>query len=286
MILPAIVFLPLIFALFQERLQSVLRMLVARRPVLVFGGPAVLCAAFYAIAAVAGALTLPLAVAMFAYALIPALLVFPRRPVLDFAAIGALWLPLEFALGKNLVPRPTQGLLHAAAYGVAVTLALWLFLIYRSLPGMKYRFPSGGRDFAIPVAAWAMLAVILIPLALRLRFMAPFHIPAALSIQFVATRFAVIFAATALPEEILFRSLIQNRLTQILGDRVCVVALASVIFGAAHLNNGPGRLPNWRYMILATIAGFAYGLVFKKSSSVCSSAILHAMVNTTRHVFF
>jgi hypothetical protein len=34
------------------------------------------------------------------------------------------------------------------------------------------------------------------------------------------------------------------------------------------------------------IAGFAYGKVFQKSSSVFSSAILHALINTSKHVFF
>ncbi len=37
---------------------------------------------------------------------------------------------------------------------------------------------------------------------------------------------------------------------------------------------------------MATIAGFAYGKVFQKSSSVFSSAILHALINTSKHVFF
>ena len=62
--------------------------------------------------------------------------------------------------------------------------------------------------------------------------------------------------------------------------------MASFIFGCAHLNNGPQPLPNWRYMILATIAGFAYGKVFQRSSSVWGSATLHAMVDWTKHLFF
>ena len=45
-------------------------------------------------------------------------------------------------------------------------------------------------------------------------------------------------------------------------------------------------MPNWRYMILATIAGVAYGKVFQRSSTVLSSAALHAMVDWTKHFFF
>ncbi len=102
----------------------------------------------------------------------------------------------------------------------------------------------------------------------------------------MAAAAGVIFAGTALPEEILFRSLIQNLLMLRLGATPRTLLAASIIFGAAHLDNGPQPLPNWRYMILATIAGVAYGRVFQKSSSVVSSALLHTMVDWTKHFFF
>jgi membrane protease YdiL (CAAX protease family) len=46
------------------------------------------------------------------------------------------------------------------------------------------------------------------------------------------------------------------------------------------------RSPNWRYMILASIAGVAYGLVFRKSSTVLSSAALHMLVDWSKHFLF
>jgi membrane protease YdiL (CAAX protease family) len=70
------------------------------------------------------------------------------------------------------------------------------------------------------------------------------------------------------------------------GSGMRVLFVAAVIFGAAHLDNGPQALPNWRYMILATIAGFAYGKVFQKSSTVISSALFHMLVDWTKHFFF
>jgi membrane protease YdiL (CAAX protease family) len=39
-------------------------------------------------------------------------------------------------------------------------------------------------------------------------------------------------------------------------------------------------------MILATIAGVAYGVVFRRASSVVSSAALHMMVDWTKHFVF
>ncbi len=99
-------------------------------------------------------------------------------------------------------------------------------------------------------------------------------------------RFLVILAATALPEEILFRGLIQNCIAQRFGAGTETLLVSALIFGCAHLDNGPGPLPNWRYMILATIAGLAYGKVFEKSSSIFASAGLHALVDTVKHVCF
>jgi membrane protease YdiL (CAAX protease family) len=98
--------------------------------------------------------------------------------------------------------------------------------------------------------------------------------------------YLVILAGTALPEEILFRAMIQNCLMQRLGSGVGTLFLAAVIFGAAHLDNGPQPLPNWRYMIMASIAGFVYGAVFQRSASVFASAFLHALTDGTKHWFF
>ena len=256
----------------------------------IFIAPVVLSAIFCLVIRSYGIHSAEPIVLIFAYTLAPTILAYSQRarPVTwtDFAIILLLWLPLEFAVGARSIPKPLQGFVHSVAYGIAILLALWLFLIVRELPGMKYNPPRGARDFLTPLIGYAVVAPILIVLGLRLSFIQPFHIPPRLSAGFLATRFLVILAATALPEEILFRSLLQNAITQKLWFRNASLLLASVIFGCAHLNNGPGPDLNWRYAIMAAIAGFAYGKVFQKSSSVLSSAILHALINTSKHVFF
>jgi membrane protease YdiL (CAAX protease family) len=172
------------------------------------------------------------------------------------------------------------------AYGIALTLALVLFLAFRGMKGMKYNLPSRVMDFIDPLIAFAIVAPILIGLGIALAFIPWFHMPRNLSATGLAKTFGIIFVATALPEEILFRSLIQNWLMQKFGSTTAVLVVASLIFGCAHLNNGPQAFPNWRYMILATIAGFAYGKVFQRASSATASMALHALVDATKHVFF
>ena len=62
-----------------------------------------------------------------------------------------LWLPLEFSAGANLIPRPAQGFLHSVAYGIAILLALVLFWVFRSVPGLKFNLPRDARDYWLPL---------------------------------------------------------------------------------------------------------------------------------------
>jgi membrane protease YdiL (CAAX protease family) len=277
-------FLCAILALLCPSLQAVLQRWVQVSRARVLAAPLILTAIFcgllrgYHVHGIA-----PIAL-ITAYTFVPALVTCFQRT--NFVVILILWLPLEFAAGASVIPKPLQGFFHTVAYGIAILLALWLFLIFRRLPGMKYNLPRGLRDWIAPLIGYGIVAPLLIPIGLWLGFIQPFHVPPALSPGFVLSRFLIIFAATALPEEILFRSLIQNSIMLKLGFTNRSLLLAAVIFGLAHLNNGPGPLPNWRYAIMATIAGFAYGKVFQKSSSVFSSAILHSLINTSKHIFF
>jgi membrane protease YdiL (CAAX protease family) len=273
-----------IFALLSASLQGVLRRYVRARRVRVFAGPAALSALFCALLWVYGATSAALVALIVLYTFAPTLLAYTQRT--NFPIILMLWLPIEFAVGASSIPKELQGFFHTVAYGIAILLALWIFLIFRELPGMKYNLPRGARDLMTPLIGYVLVAPILIPIGLWLSFIQPFHVPAQLSVGLVLRTFLIILVATAFPEEILFRALIQNSIMQKLGFTNKALLVAAVIFGCAHLNNGPGPLPNWRYAIMATIAGFAYGKVFQKSSSVFSSAILHALINTSKHVFF
>ncbi|MBI2063666.1 MAG: CPBP family intramembrane metalloprotease [Candidatus Yanofskybacteria bacterium] len=205
---------------------------------------------------------------------------------IEFLVMLCLWLPIEYAMWNGWLSAHFHHLAHIIASGTAVILALCLFLLFRGMTGMKYNLPRGHRDFILPFYGLLAAAAILIPFGLMLGFIGPFRIPADLSFIKTAKIFGGIIIGIALPEEILFRGLIQNWLMQKFGASNMTIFAAALIFGLAHLNNGPQALPNWRYMFVATVAGFIYGKVFQKSSSIFSSAGLHASVNTIRHLFF
>ena len=283
-----------VVAFFLPAVQNCVRGALHARPAAIWAVPFLLAAIFSGAAVLAGAFSLSLAVLVLGYAAAPGVCAwvggagFIERPAaLDFAAILLLWLPLEFAAGARLVPRPAQGFLHSVGYAIAILLGLVLFTGFRSFSGMKYSLPRRRSDFGLPVAAFAITAPVLMVAGIAIGFIPMPHWPgAAATGGRMAGAFGVILVGTALPEEILFRSLIQNLIMLRFGASWRTLLAASLIFGCAHLDNGPQPLPNWRYMILATIAGVAYGKVFQRSSTVLSSTALHAMVDWTKHFFF
>jgi membrane protease YdiL (CAAX protease family) len=286
------VFLAIILAFLVPPVPWAVKSKLRGNPALLFGVPGLLIAAFCSVAWRLEALSLPLVLLIVAYTLVPTVIIFLQgadagaATWLDLIVILVLWLPVELNVGARWIPKHAQGFLHTAAYGVALTLALVLFLGFRGMKGMKYNLPHRAMDLIDPFIAFAIVAPILIILGLVLSFIPWFHMPGNLSATGAAKTFGLIFVATALPEEILFRALMQNWLMQKFGSTTVVLIVASVIFGCAHLNNGPQPLPNWRYMILATIAGFAYGKVFQRASSALASMTLHGLVDATKHLFF
>ena len=279
-------FLAILLGMFVPAVRAGLGRWFRGGPRRIFLVPAALTALFAVVLAASGARSLPFLLLVAAYTFVPAALVYRARPWLDLVAIFALWLPVEFTLGKQLLPQSAWGMANITARGTAVAVALFLFLVFRDYQGMKYQAPRQATDFAYPSIGFATAAPVLIALGLALGFLGPFRMPA----PFRAGAFGLLFLKTlvgvAIPEELLFRGLLQNWLMQKFGSSYKSLLAAALIFGAAHLNNPPGPLPNWRYMILASIAGLIYGRVFWKSSSLLSSAALHALVNSLRHTFF
>jgi membrane protease YdiL (CAAX protease family) len=87
----------------------------------------------------------------------------------------------------------------------------------------------------------------------------------------------LIFFFTAVPEELFFRAWVQNLLERRVGRRAALV-LASILFGLSHFNKRSARF-NWRYVLLATIAGVFYGRAWRENRRVPASTITHASVD-------
>lgn len=200
----------------------------------------------------------------------------------DYAALLCIWLPAEFHFLQQLFLYPAAGLSHPLWAAFAVTAALIAFLLVRRLEGVGYTLAWGrGWSFIIGINFLLFIAAA-VPLGRAIGFIAfrpqVSRLPA---LPLVAVGMLIF---TAWPEEFLFRGLIQNLLSKTIGSDRLALFVAAAIFGLAHLNNGV--FPNWRYALLATLAGLAYGQTWRQTGSIFASAIVHALVNVSWYALF
>ncbi|HEY4742218.1 MAG TPA: type II CAAX endopeptidase family protein [Candidatus Acidoferrales bacterium] len=200
---------------------------------------------------------------------------------LDYVAVLLIWLPVEFRWMYKLLPYP-QPLTHTLTILLAVNVALAAFLFTRQLSGIGYAV-VWRRGFAMAVAFnFLVFIAIAIPLGEVLGFL--HFAPSLTRGRSVPLAIIGILFFTAWPEELLFRGLLQNLLARSLQNEWAGLIAASLVFGASHLNNG--GFPNWRYGILATIAGIFYGRAWLKTGSLLPGAIVHALVDILWHLLF
>jgi membrane protease YdiL (CAAX protease family) len=244
----------------------------ALRPSLLklLAAPLAITAAIGVYSLVAGLPVAPRVAAFAAYLTLPVVLVcvrgrLPPAPARVLAAAVTLWLPIEFDLLPPLRLPPPDG--FRAAPLAALTNGLYLFLIACPLDQIGYTFRLSRRDVLIALLATAAFAVIGIPIGLGTGFL-EWH--PRLGWVTVVLAPVAIYLATAVPEEFLFRGLIQNALERAIGR--AGLPVAAIIFGLAHL-------PDVRYVLLATLAGIAYGWVYARTRRVTAGAITHALVD-------
>jgi uncharacterized protein len=223
-----------------------------------------------------------------AYTLAPALLLFTvsgensaAAVWQDYLAVLLIWIPVELRWLYELFPYPPP-LRHILTILLALNTGLVAFLLVRKLDGIGYTV-QWKRGFARIVGVnLFILAVIAIPIGLALGFLK--FDPSLARLRALPLMAVGILFFTAWPEEFLFRGVLQNLLGRTLRSPWAGLFAASVIFGLSHLNNG--GFPNWRYAIMATIAGVFYGRAWMKSGSLFAPALVHALVDVLWHVLF
>jgi membrane protease YdiL (CAAX protease family) len=207
-----------------------------------------------------------------------------RQLWLEPLVILWIWLPLEFGIVRRLLLTGRGGDLHYALTQIlALDTAIIAFAVWSRTPDIGYRFETNRSTLTAGLKNFLAFAAIAIPLGLAIGFIAFSFGLSKLAIA--PLQFIGIFLFTALPEEFLFRGLIQNWLQRATGGRTASLLIASVIFGASHLNNGP-PIPNYRYFLLATIAGIFYGRAWQRTGSLMASGLTHALVDTFWSMLF
>jgi membrane protease YdiL (CAAX protease family) len=160
-----------------------------------------------------------------------------------------------------------------------VDAGLYAFLAIRRLSGTGFDFRPHWSDWKSGLRELVFFAPVVLGLGLALGFIHPHaNVPA---LGKAALTWAGIFVFVAVPEELFFRAWVQNLLERRVGRQPALV-IASVLFGLSHFNK---RLDvstvhfNWRYVLLAMVAGIFYGRAWRDRRRVPASTITHTCVD-------
>jgi CAAX protease family protein len=153
---------------------------------------------------------------------------------------------------------------------------IWGFLVIRRLDGVGFDLRLRLRDLGIGLRELIFYTPIAISLGLGLGFL---HLhPPAPWLSRLPWAFLFTFLFIAVPEELFFRGWLQNLLERRIG-RYRALFLTAALFGLAHFNKRAVHF-NWRYVLLAALAGIFYGRAWRQQRRVGASAITHACVDT------
>jgi hypothetical protein len=200
----------------------------------------------------------------------------------DLAVVFAVWLPLEFRWLDRSFPWPEGGSGRILGGLLGLDLLLFLVLVARRYDGMGYSIRLRRGDVVAGFLAWATFIVVGIPAGLLTGFVGPPHRPPGLLA--VPLALVTIFLFTGLQEEALFRGVFQSFLKRRMGRPIPALLIASALFGIVHWNNTPKH--DWRYVLMATLAGLAYGVAYSVTGRVAAAAVAHTLVDATWVLLF
>ncbi|MFB3815263.1 MAG: type II CAAX prenyl endopeptidase Rce1 family protein [Terriglobales bacterium] len=202
----------------------------------------------------------------------------------DIAVLAVAGVPVQFGMLRGAWPERGLGFMPKLLLMDAL---LYAFLVIRKLPDVGYDLRPRRRDLAVGLREWALFAPIGTAVGLGVHFIT-FH-PHLPSAGAVGGTWFVTFSFIAIPEEFFFRGVLQNLVERRFerrggNGRWQALLVAGAIFGLFHFNK---PLPfNWRYVLLATIAGVFYGRAWGDRRRLFSAGITHATVDTVWSVWF
>ena len=163
-----------------------------------------------------------------------------------------------------------------------VDAGLYGFLGIRKLSGTGFNFHFRWTDWKTGLRELVFFAPLVIGIGWAIGFIHPHRNIPPLGRTLIS--WVGIFVFVAVLEELFFRAWVQNLLERRVGRRAALV-IASVLFGLSHFNKRSAHF-NWRYVLLATIAGIFYGRAWREQRRVPASAITHTFVDWLWYLWF
>jgi hypothetical protein len=191
--------------------------------------------------------------------------------VIIVAAYFLLWLRIAW-------PSPALALFPKL---FLADMTLYCFFVIRRIEGANYSLVPTKSALRIGLREWLFYFPVALALGEATGFI-HFH-PAFPHLGTVLTSILVTFLLVAIPEELFFRAILQNLLETRLGRTAAILATAA-LFGLSHFNHGAAF--NWRYVLLASIAGIFYGRAWRADRQIFASIVTHTAVDVAWSLWF
>jgi membrane protease YdiL (CAAX protease family) len=207
----------------------------------------------------------------------------PTADVLFLLLMGAVILARVFPhLYASPIPKLQLPVLGQAMW---IRTGAFAMLSIRRVGGVGFGFWPNRKEWAIGTLFYVAFLAVAIEIAWWIGFGKP-RMPLGwekTTLYAVATFFGILWVV-ALGEEFFFRGLLQQWTARWLSSQTAGLIVTSLLFGAVHL--WFRSFPNWRFALLAGIAGIFYGMAFQRAQSIRASMVAHALVVTTWRIFF
>jgi len=189
----------------------------------------------------------------------------------DFLILAVLGLAVDLRWCEGAWPA------HLALFNKILLLdaGIYGFVLIRQLDGTGFDLRLRLADLRIGVREAAFYTPIALALGLSLGFLHLHRVWPGIGAMAGAWIFTFFFIAV--PEELFFRGWLQNLLERRVG-RMPALLLTAALFGLAHFNKRAAYF-NWRYVLLAAVAGVFYGRAWRSERRVGASAVTHATVD-------
>jgi membrane protease YdiL (CAAX protease family) len=189
----------------------------------------------------------------------------------DFLVLGALGLAVDLRWFEGAWPQ------HLAIFNKVLLLnaGIFGFVLIRRLEGTGFDLRLRGKDLGIGLREAAFYVPIALALGLALGFLHAHKVWP--GIWAIAGAWFFTFFFVAVPEELFFRGWLQNLLEKRIG-RYGALLVTAGLFGLAHFNKRTASF-NWRYVLLAALAGVFYGRAWRAERCVGASAVTHATID-------
>jgi uncharacterized protein len=200
------------------------------------------------------------------------LLEYARGDWADYVALLTVALIIERHVFAPAWPIPGLSGLEKLLF---VDVVLYEYLVVRRSVEVGFDFRARASDLRVGFREFAYYAPVALALGFGMGFLHLHRISG--SPQWVGAGWLFTLFFVALPEEIFFRGILLNLLEKRIGTRAALL-ISAAVFGLAHFNKR--AVFNWRYVILAAIAGLFYGRSYLANRRILSAGITHATVDT------